>query len=173
MKIRAIALTAALVFSASAFAADNPNFSDKDKSFLKDVAQGNLAEIRMGELAASKAKNPQVKAFAEMMVKDHTELLNGVKAVAAKAGVDLPDHLSAMSDATYAKLKVESGDMFDKGYVSSMVSDHHDDLVEVDKEKNSTMNPDMKKLTTKASSVISMHREKIDAIAGGMGLKQK
>jgi len=49
------------------------NLSSSDKSFMKDAAEGGLAEVELGQLAADKASNPDVKKFGERMVKDHTK----------------------------------------------------------------------------------------------------
>ncbi len=51
-----------------------------DAVFAVKAAQGNMAEIKMGELAAQKASNADVKAFGQQMVTDHTKAndeLNG------------------------------------------------------------------------------------------------
>lgn len=170
MNIRTIALSAALL-AATVPAAFGQAFSDQDKSFLKKATEDNLAEIKTAELTVKTSKNPEVKAFAEKMITDHRALLAGIKPVAAKAGVDLPTSPSLAEDATYAKLKVLSGDTYDKSYVKSMVSDHHEDLDKMKQENQATNNPDIKKLTAKASTVIAGHTKMIDALAGKMGVQ--
>jgi putative membrane protein len=151
--------------------AQSPSFSDDDKKFLKDSAQDNLAEIRMAQLAVKTSKNPAVTNFAQKMITDHHALLAGAKPVASKAGVTPPTSPSLGADAEYAKLKLLSGDTFDKSYIKTMVSDHHEDLDKVKAEHDSTQNDSMKKLTAHASSVIAGHTEMVDGIAGKMGLK--
>lgn len=170
MTIRAIALSAAL-FACTVPAAFGQAFSDHDKSFLKDAAEANLAEVKMGELTVKTTKNPEVKEFAQKMITDHRALYNGMKPVAAKAGVTLPTSPSIGEDATYAKLKVLTGETYDKSYVKSMVSDHHEDLDKMKQENQATNNPDIKRLTEHASSVIAEHTKMIDGIAGKMGLQ--
>jgi putative membrane protein len=88
-----------------------------------------------------------------------------------KAGVTPPTSPSVGADAEYVKLKVLTGDTFDKSYVKTMVSDHHDDLDKVKAEHDSTQNDSMKKLTAHAGKVIAGHTEMIDGIAGKMGLQ--
>jgi putative membrane protein len=170
MKISHIALASALLVSSSV-AAFGQAFSDKDKSFLKDSAEGNLAEVKTAQLVLKTSKNADVRGFAEMMVKDHTALYDGEKPVAAKAGVTLPTSPSAMQDAEYLKLKVLTGETFDKSYVKMMVADHKDDLEKGQAENSTTANPDMKKLSGHAGTVIAAHKAKIDAIAGKMGVQ--
>jgi putative membrane protein len=172
MKLPAYLVLAAVSLAAAPrIHAQSSTFSDDDKKFLKDSAEDNLAEIKLGELAVKTSKNPTVTAFAQKMVTDHRALLAGAKPVAMKAGVTPPTSPGVGSDAEYLKLKVLSGDSFDKSYIKTMVSDHHEDLDKVKAEHDSTQNASMKKLTSHASTVIAGHTEMIDGIAGKMGLQ--
>ena len=171
MKIRTFALTTALLACTGAASAFAQGFSDKDKSFLKDSTQDNLAEIKMAEMTVRTTKNPAIKAFAEQMIQDHNALLAGAKPVALKAGVTPPTTTSAKAEAEYIKLKALTGETYDKSYVKTMVADHHEDLDKVKQENASTANPDMKKLTAHAADVIAGHTQKIEKIALNMGVK--
>lgn len=171
MKLQKILTFAlAMTFVPCAFS-QSSDFSDKDKTFLKDSAEDNLAEIKLAELAVKTSKNPEVTTFAKKMISDHNALLAGSKPIAAKAGVKPPTGPGAGSEASYLKLKVLSGDTFDKSYIKTMVSDHHDDLDKMKAEHDSTANADMKKLTQHASEVVATHTKMIDALAGKMGLQ--
>jgi putative membrane protein len=172
MKLRAYILLAALFIAAAPYATSQAAaFSDDDKTFLKNSTEGNLAEIKMGELALKTSKNPDVTGFAQKMITDHRALIAGAKPVAMKAGVTPPTSPSMTAEAEYAKLKMLSGDTFDKSYVKEMVSDHNDDLQKVKAEHDSTQNPAMKKLTAHAAQVIAGHKEMIDGIAAKMGVQ--
>ena len=48
--------------------------STADKDFILAAAQGGMTEVKLGELAAQKAMRDDVKAFGQMMVKDHTAI---------------------------------------------------------------------------------------------------
>jgi putative membrane protein len=172
MKVAACFILAAVSIAAvPGSRAQSSSFSDDDKKFLKDSAQDNLAEIKLAQLAVKTSKNPIVTNFAQKMITDHHALLAGAKPVAAKAGVTPPTSPGLGANAEYAKLKVLSGDTFDKSYIKTMVSDHHEDLDKVKAEHDSTQNDSMKKLTAHATTVIAGHTEMIDGIAGKMGLQ--
>jgi putative membrane protein len=172
MNIPALLLVAAMsIAAAPSVLAQSSAFSDDDKTFLKNSAEDNLAEVRLAELAVKTSKNPTVTTFARKMITDHQALLAGAKPVAVKAGVTPPTSPSIGADAEYAKLKMLSGDTFDKSYVKTMVSDHHEDLEKVKAEHDGTQNASMKKLTAHASTVISGHTEMIDGIAAKMGVQ--
>ena len=166
-----IAIVAFAMTAAPRIYAQSTTFSDDDKTFLKDSAQDNLAEIKMAQLAVKTSKNPTVTTFAQKMITDHHALLAGAKPVAMKAGVTPPTSTSMTADAEYMKLKVLSGDSFDKSYIKTMVSDHQEDLKKVKAEHDSTQNDSMKKLTAHATEVISGHTQMVEGIAGKMGLQ--
>ncbi|WP_419804916.1 DUF4142 domain-containing protein [Terriglobus sp.] len=176
MKLYAAALATALatglaVGATTAAVAQANAFSDQDKTFLKNSAEDNLAEIKEGELVLKTTKNPQIRAFAQKMITDHKALYAGEKPVAAKAGITLPTSPSVESDATYLKLKVLTGDEFDKSYIKGAVSDHHGDATKAKEEHDTTQNADMKKLSAHAGAVIETHTKMADALAGKMGLQ--
>src|ERR1700733_4099324 len=53
-----------------------------DRTFAIIAAQGGMAEVQMGKMAADKATDPDVKAFGQRMVGDHTKANDQLKAVA-------------------------------------------------------------------------------------------
>jgi putative membrane protein len=53
--------------------------SDDDKKFLAMAAQSDQNEIALSKLAEQKATNPAVKAFAEKMVTEHTQMTASMK----------------------------------------------------------------------------------------------
>ncbi len=54
----------------------------KDKIFLRKAAEGGLAEIQLGQLAAQKGSSQDVRDFGAQMVKDHTDLNDALKPIA-------------------------------------------------------------------------------------------
>jgi len=108
-----------------------------DQTFVMKAAQGGLAEVKIGELAAQKASNPEVKAFGQKMVDDHTKANDQLKDIASKNNLAVPTEMSAKDKAEYDRFSKLSGDAFDKAYMSHMVVDHKKDIAEFKKEANS------------------------------------
>src|SRR5580698_8974286 len=110
-----------------------PNAGDvgqimKDKMFLRSAAEGGIAEVKFGQLAAKKGSSEDVRAFAQKMVDDHTQLNSEVARVADSMGVMLPKEMNKEDQAEYEKLNALSGNDFDIEYLTFMVKDHHKDL---------------------------------------------
>jgi putative membrane protein len=135
-----------------------------DKSFIKDASEGSLAEINFAKLALEKSQDPNVRKFAQMMIKDHTKLAEDMKPFALKYDVK-PSGTPVLDHAKYQELKMKSGISFDRAYVEAMVKDHHDDLQNFIDEENKTADPQLKAAVAKGEKVILEHTEMIDKIA--------
>jgi putative membrane protein len=123
----AIGIAAMLALSASAaFAQGKP---DKDsQKFIKSAIEGNIAEINVGKLAQEKGNSQAVKDLGKMLETDHGKANDNAKTAASQIGVEPPNGSSVMEKATYLKLKVLSGDTFDRSFANSMVADHKSDI---------------------------------------------
>ena len=105
-----------------------------DMPFATKAAQGGLAEVQLGKLASEKGSDPDVKAFGQQMVDDHSKANDQLKSVAEKDGMTLPTSPNAKQQMMYTKLQALSGAAFDKAYVADMVKDHEEDVKEFQKE---------------------------------------
>ena len=61
-----------------------------DQHFFKEAAQGGMAEVALGQMAAERATNTDVKKFGQRMVQDHGKANQELKTLAASKGVTLP-----------------------------------------------------------------------------------
>lgn len=119
--ILAAGVAAAMAFSASAALAQGKS-ADKDSvKFIKNAIEGNYAEVDTGKLAQEKGKSDAVKQFGAMLVKDHSAANDKAIAAAKQLGVDPPTGSGMTAKAEYLKLKVLTGDSFDKSFGKSVV----------------------------------------------------
>ncbi len=137
------------------------------ETFMKDAAQGGMAEVKMGQLAAKNAKDPEIKKFGQMMVTDHGAAGKDLEALAKKKNFALPSDIGS-HQSTYDKLSKLTGTDFDKEYVSEMVSDHESDLKAFQKQADNSTDPDVKAFAAKVVPVIQKHLDAIKAIQAKM-----
>ncbi|GAC1363560.1 MAG: hypothetical protein NVSMB3_11990 [Acidobacteriaceae bacterium] len=142
----------------------------KDKIFLRKAAEGGMAEVQMGQLAAQKAGAEDVKEFGSRMVKDHTELNEEMKPIAESMGVMLPKKPSQKDQAEYDKLNGLSGSDFDTEYLTYMVKDHHMDLREFRLEAASTTDPALRSAVEKGQKIIHEHLTMVEQLARSKGI---
>ncbi len=142
--------------------------SSGDSAFAMKAAQGGLAEVQLGKLAADKASNPDVKAFGQQMVDDHTKANDQLKSVAQQENMTLPTDLNPKDQAMYDRMSKLSGPAFDRAYVKDMVKDHETDVKEFQKESTSGKDDNIKNFASQTLPVLQGHLEKIKAISAKM-----
>jgi putative membrane protein len=136
--------------------------------FWSEAAIGGMAEVELGKLAAQKAKNADVKKFAQMMVTDHSKANDELKSLAQKKNITLPTALDSAHRADVDELKSESQEDFDKEYVEMMVDDHEKDVAFFQRQADTGTDPDAKAFAAKTLPVLKKHLDAIKAIQAKM-----
>jgi putative membrane protein len=95
-----------------------------DKLFAELMALGGLAEVSFGNLAADKAADEDVAAFARRMVEDHAKANDELKTAAMEADISLPAEISPEHKAMRETLDSAEGAAFDLAYMSGQVPEH-------------------------------------------------
>lgn len=142
----------------------NKPVSSAESKFMNEAAQGGMAEVKLGELAASKGAMPEVKAFGQRMVTDHTKANDDLKALAAAKNVTLPTDVNSEQKAMYDKLSKLSGAAFDSSYVKGMVEDHEKDVADFQKQSTGATDADVKAFATKTLPTLQSHLDQIKSI---------
>jgi putative membrane protein len=137
-----------------------------DQTFLKEAAEGGLAEVELGQLAAEKSSNEEVKRFAERMVEDHGKANENLKQLAAQKGVSLPSEPSAKQKANKERLAKLSGEEFDKAYMSDMLNDHRTDIAAFEQESDSGKDSDIKEFASQALPTLREHLKQAESVTG-------
>jgi putative membrane protein len=147
----------------------NKMMKSADAKFAMKAAQGGLAEVQLGQLAAQKASNPDVKAFGQMMVDDHTKANDQLKSVAGQENITLPATLDGKDQALMTKLQGLSGADFDKAYIKAMVKDHQQDVKEFQKEADKGKDPQIKNFASATLSTLQKHLSRAQQLEGTVG----
>ena len=157
--------TAANPNSASSSASSsNPSNSNPDQDFVTKAAQGNSAEIELGKMVAAKTKDPNVKQFAQMMVKDHTTALNQLQELAQSKNLNFSSDLPDDAKALQTKLSSDTGKQLDKDYMDGMVQDHQKDVQEFQDQSQNAKDPDVKQWVTKTLPTLQKHLDQAQQI---------
>jgi putative membrane protein len=144
-------------------AASSPSTS-ADQDFVTKAAQGNSAEVALGQIVANKTKNLAVKQFAQMMVKDHTAALHELQELAQSKNLNFNDDLPDDATTLQTKLSNASGKQLDKDYMGGMLEDHQKDVQEFTDESQKAKDPDLKQWAIKTLPILQKHLEKAQQI---------
>lgn len=173
VKIKHIAMSAAILISVSAElnAVSGKNTGENkgkvmqtaaqpmDRKFIMDTAGGNLAEIKMGQLAKQRATNAEVKDFAQMMINDHTKANNELAQIAQRMGVALPKDVDPYHRAAMAGMSSLSGMAFDMAYVKGQLGDHALTLDLLEMQEKSGKDPELRQFAARTKPVVQKHYE--------------
>jgi putative membrane protein len=146
----------------------NNEVSSAADQFMTTAAQDGMMEVELGKLAASKAQNPEIKAFGQKMVVDHGKANDELKALAAKKNIKLPTEISGGMKETVDRLSKLSGAEFDKEYVKLMVDAHDEDVEAFQTQAENAADADVKAFAQKTLPVLKSHYETIKKINDNM-----
>jgi putative membrane protein len=114
------------------------------KTFLEKAAQGQQAEIALGQLAIQKASNEQVKQFGQRMIADHQKANQQVQELALQEGIPVPQQMSDKQMQKQQELSKLSGKEVDRSYIGYMLHDHMKDVHEFKESAQMVQDPQVK-----------------------------
>jgi putative membrane protein len=126
--IRTALLFTAFGFSV-AWAADKdvkdikPSKYTTDAEFVTMAASGHMLESQLGEIAAKRSQNDDIKKYAQQVAADHQKAYEQLKAVAEKTGIALPKALAADHQKCLDKFLPAKAD-FDKLFIDENAKGH-------------------------------------------------
>jgi putative membrane protein len=128
-----------------------------DMPFLREAASSNLMEVRLGQLAQTKASNQAVKQFGQRMTVDHTNLENQVTSVASASGQTFSPTMESHHAHQVSRLEALSGEQFDRAYMSLMIKGHQRDVNNFQSQGQSARSNQVRTLATNSLPVLQQH----------------
>ena len=96
-----------------------------NQEFVKKAGAAGAAEVAAGKLGAQKATSPEVKAYAQKMVTDHTKANKELMAAAKSKNLEVPTEPDMMHKGMMEKFERQQADAdFDHDFMQQMVRDH-------------------------------------------------
>jgi putative membrane protein len=95
-----------------------------DDEFVHDVASKDMAEIELSRMALDKSSSAEVKAFAQMLIRDHGAADEKLKSVVSGLATAWPAQLDDKDQETADDLAKKRGPDFDRLYTKAMVEGH-------------------------------------------------
>ena len=135
---------------------------------LTQMHQTNLMEIELGKMAEQKASSSEVRAYADQLVQDHTNVDRMVVAMAQDSGTNLKNgaeahqaarHETAREKGLERKLKSVQGADFDRVFLKETSADHEKLIAKLQQDKQNTSDEELETLIEKVIPVLEQHRE--------------
>ncbi len=140
-----------------AIARSTDALSADDKSFVEHAIQGGLFEVQFGKMVADRASEPQLRAYGQMLIDDHTNADLKLRQIATARGLALPATLSEAKKESLEKLGSLSADRFDREAVTMAIEDHKQDIAAFDAEAKQGDTADLQSFAKSTLPVLEKH----------------
>jgi len=137
-------------------------------AFVSNASQSDMYEIQAGQIASTRSKNADVKAFGKSMVTDHTAMMNQMKPLITAAGQTPADKLDERRQGFIDNLKTASDAAFDKTYIDQQVAAHGEALTLMQGYADNGPDAGLKAGAAKAVPKIQMHLDKAKSIQANL-----
>jgi putative membrane protein len=145
-----------------------------DAQIAAIVVTANQVDIDAGTLAASRATSGEVKAFAKLMITDHTAVNKSAADLVTRLKVTPQDNPTSQSlksggETNLAHLKAQKGAAFDKAYVDHEVAYHQQVIDALDQTLiPGATNEELKALLIKVRPAFVAHLEHAKRLQASM-----
>ena len=145
-----------------------------DANIVALLDEANMADSAAGAYAMGKATNPDVKAYAKLMMGEHHALRAQGQQLAKRLNVspELPanDPLKPAAASEMAALRAApKGAQFDRTYIEQEIGIHKAVLDLAGKAHSAARNAELKKLIEQARPVIEKHLDRAEEIQKKLG----
>ena len=142
-----------------------------DRKFIEQAAGSGMFEVQVSQLATSRAKSPDVKSFASMLVDHHTKANDELTQLANAKGVELPAAPPrAMRNEVEGLAKKNGGD-FDKDFIKNVgIKAHEKDIKAFEKASKDVKDPELKAWVTKTLPTLKEHLASAQKLEKGGGM---
>lgn len=148
--------------------------SQQVQKFVEKCMASNQMEIQMGKLGQQQGQNPQVKALADALVRDHTQAQQKLQQIASTKSIT-QDHKGGdhqKHQQHLDKLKGQTGAEFDKEFVRMALKHHKKDIQEFEKAQTQLNDTELKSFITETLPKLRQHQQMAQAAAKTVGVDE-
>jgi putative membrane protein len=139
--------------------------------YIPQAAIGDMYEVQASGIALARARSPEVKAFARMMMEDHKKSSAALRQFVADNPVNIaiPENMDARRNAMLSNLQSASDDTFDAVYVGQQAAAHQEAVNLHSSYSKRGDYPALKKLAQTTAQVVAGHKEAVAALERKFG----
>jgi putative membrane protein len=128
-------------------------------AYVEMAAASDLYEIQSSQLASSRAQNPAIREFAQMLIEHHTMTTQQLTAAATAAGTPPTPDLMPMQEQMIAELQNARGN-FDQVYMRQQVQAHEMALALHSNYARNGDTPALRAVASAAAPIIQQHLDR-------------
>ena len=140
------------------------------KGFVTAAAISDMYEVTAGKIAVQRAQSPEVKEFAEKMIKAHTMTTDKLKGIIAsnKIAVAPPMHVDDRRQGMLDDLRGAKAADFDHRYITQQVAAHKEANILMRGYAKDGDNAAIKDFAANTDQAVKMHLAMAEKLGAGM-----
>ena len=151
------AAAALAALTVTPLAAQEPG-SRQTREFVQAAGQSDEFEILEAQTVLGQSSDPQIRAFAQAMIRDHGETSRALQRATTRAGLKPPPMgISADQALLLSALQSQRGPDFDQTYVRHQTLSHRSALTVEQAYAATGNNPAVRQAAVTATPIISSH----------------
>jgi putative membrane protein len=163
----ALAVSALLLLAPSVSAQTQAKLDSDDRKFIQEEAANGAALVRIAKLGAKQAERADIKAYAQMIVADHTNANTELQRLARSKGVELNADVSRKHQRSYKKLAAERGEEFDREFLAMIAKGHERCLENYEDAAEDAEDREVKMWATQRVPVLQSHLDSAESLSSG------
>jgi putative membrane protein len=136
------------------------------QDFVSEAASSDMFEIRSSEAALERAQSEEVRAFADMMIADHTQASENLMAAAEAAGAAVPAEMLEKHRVQVEQLEPLEGEAFDEAYIQAQLTAHEEALALMQNYAEAGDQEALREHAAATAPVIEGHLQHVRQLAG-------
>lgn len=139
-------------------------------NYVQTAGMSDLFEVEAGKVATRRARSSEVRSFARMMVKDHTESTGKIRSAvrSSNLGIQLPAALDPQHQEKLAALRSVPRAEFDRQYMEGQVEAHQEALKLQQSYGESGGDPNLKAVASQLTPIVQHHLDEAQTILSGL-----
>src|SRR5690606_5411977 len=137
---------------------------DGDRDFVEEHLEMGNAEVELGRIAQERATHPDVKAFAQELVRDHQAAGDELRRIATTANPNLSATIDDDAREELTELREEmaklTGRDFDRRYIDEMIDDHQEAVDDLQDKAENASHSEVRAWAAKTLPTVRQHLEK-------------
>jgi putative membrane protein len=131
--------------------------SRHDAKFIREAAEGNNAEIGLAEVVVRKSADPQVKHYAQMLIRDHRQSNRELEQIATARGVTWPVPVKKSDARELERAENMNPRELDRLVINRWVKDHRSDIKEFESAAKRATDPQVKEFALSSIPTLRQH----------------
>lgn len=134
-----------------------------DQRFFEKITRLNEREVALSRQAAQRASNPQVRSFAEEMVREHQSAGQELGSLATRKGARLEPTSTRVARELEKDWADKTGRDYDEAYIKAII-DAHEDTIDVLENGVDSKDPEIAAAAQKLLPKVKAHLERAESL---------